>query len=158
MWLGLANPSSAAVANVTADVEDNAIDVIKPIERKGYHVRVNVAHTSDPVLFITKKDSNDLFSVYLTDCVVRIVDVRACGALRFSGKFVKSAKSSAELMNIWNRKYRYTRAYATDGGTVYLDMDLNLAKGGISRELFDENLDIWIADFDKFKKFIEGPS
>ena len=43
----------------------------------------------------------------------------------------------------WNTEYRFARAYLDPIGNAVIEMDLNLDKGGISRPLFDDHLDLW---------------
>ncbi|WP_108975235.1 YbjN domain-containing protein [Leptospira ryugenii] len=62
-------------------------------------------------------------------------------SLQFYSSFT-SAKPRAELVNRWNQKMRYSRAYTDEEGRIILESDLDLT-GGVTREN--------IKDF--FKKF-----
>ncbi|MCW4461136.1 YbjN domain-containing protein [Sphingomonas sp. BT-65] len=62
--------------------------------------------------------------------------------MQFYAGFSKT-KMDAAKMNEWNRDKRWGRAYIDKEGDPVIEMDINMAPGGMERALFADSLDIW---------------
>jgi hypothetical protein len=58
-----------------------------------------------------------------------------------------------EQMNLWNRKYRLSRAYVDDEQDPVLEADL-LANAGISPKIITEFVQVFIHSCDEFRQFV----
>ena len=57
-------------------------------------------------------------------------------------------------MNQWNAENRFGRGYLTDEGSARIEMDVDLDDGGLSRELFIDNLEFWVLVMSRFEDYI----
>ena len=57
-------------------------------------------------------------------------------------------------MNEWNVANRYGRAYIAEDNDLVIRYEFNMRGAGISKEVFDDNFDIWESLLSDFKEHI----
>ncbi|WP_423603930.1 YbjN domain-containing protein [Sphingomonas sp. MS122] len=78
------------------------------------------------------------FSIFFNDCTKG----KECQSVQFYAGFSKT-KMDVAKMNEWNRDKRWGRAYIDKDGDPVIEMDINMAPGGMERALFVDSLNIW---------------
>src|SRR5699024_5453586 len=66
-----------------------------------------------------------------------------CDAIQFASGFAEDHAVEYELMDRWNREYRFGRAYLDDEDDPWIEMDINLEGDGVSVSNFKESLAYW---------------
>lgn len=66
-----------------------------------------------------------------------------CDAIQFSSGFAEDHAVEYELMDRWNREYRFGRAYLDSEDDPWIEMDINLEGDGVSATNFKESLAYW---------------
>mgnify|MGYP005996566675 CR=1 FL=1 len=130
-------PSGAAhAANVTAD----PAQIAKVMRDAGYKAEIVRSEGEDP--FIKSASNGQVFVVVFYGCR-KGAD---CKTVQFYSGFTLDAKPvDLERINEWNANNRFGRAYRDDEGDVAIEMDVDLEDGGMSEELFKDNLEYWDA-------------
>jgi Putative bacterial sensory transduction regulator len=70
-------------------------------------------------------------------------------SVTFNIRFEKT-KASVSQVNEWNEKRRFSRAYFTKDKLAVLEMDLNMAAGGMPDCQFQDNFYVWLDSLSKF--------
>jgi len=122
--------------------------VVRAMQAAGYQAKLEADKVGDPM--VKSASSGSQFGVYFYNCT----DHKNCASIQFQTGFdTETGKApSLEVINKWNTTKRYTAAYLDDEGDPGLSMDVNLDKGGISSDLFEDDLAIWtslISDYEK---------
>ncbi len=63
---------------------------------------------------------------------------------------------SMNQMNEWNKIRRFSRAYIDNDGDPILEFDIDLDDGGMSQELFINNVEYWDTSLASFKQHISA--
>ena len=142
---GMAAVQPAAAQNVTAA---NPQSVAAVLRADGLQVEVKTDKDGDPLLETSLGD-NQKFSVYFYNCT----NHANCETVQFYAGYTDSKMDAAKL-NDWNRTKRFGRAYIDSVGDPAVEMDIDLAAGGMSRALFEDNYAFWKALMSEFPKFI----
>jgi len=141
---------SVGAARAEMVTAQNVQSVVKAMQAAGYKAEVGKGDDGDPLIVSATNGSQ--FWVYFYNCTKNV----DCRTIQFNSGYDK--KASLEELNAWNAKQRFSRAYAHTNGNARLEMDLDLDDGGISVELFKDNLEYWdvvSANFAKHIKFGE---
>ena len=150
LWLAPASgaqpvlPAQGQNANVTADPQ-----VLAALVRsEGY--KVTIDHTDDGDPFLQTDVDGTPFTIFLNNCIAG----KSCRTVQFYAGFSVSTPRRLDLINRWNQQKRFAKAYIDDQNDPRLEMDLNLAGGGVARGNFLENFRVWIRLLTAFKKHI----
>lgn len=127
---------------------ENPFAIVAKMQEFGYRAEMSTDSTGDPLINSAADGSN--FSIYFYGCTAGA----NCSAIQFSAGFDLTNGTSANSMNDWNTRKRYGKAYIDDNGDPTIEMDFNLAEGGISEENFRDSLGIWERLLGDFKDHI----
>lgn len=141
--LGVATPSAAA----DVQAQDPA-SVVAALQGAGYKAQLSQDDAGDPLIRSSSGGSD--FLVYFYNCTANT----DCRTIQFYAGYGEPENATAETMNDWNEKNRFGRAYLGDDGIARLEMDLDLDDGGMSRALFEDNLEYWVLVMSKFEEQI----
>ena len=81
---------------------------------------------------------------------------RNCKSLQFFIAFNPESSPSLEAINAYARENRWGRVYLDKDGDPALEFDLDLEKGGMSEDLFLDNVTYWEAIVQAYAKFVFG--
>lgn len=144
--LALATPLPAAAQNVLAS---DPASITQILQSFGYRAELGTDDGGDPK--ISSFSSGAKFSIFFYGCT----DGKSCDAISFSAFFDLDPGSNVALMNDWNVKKRYTKAYLDDEQDPVIDMDIYLGSGGISIDNFRYWVDTWERAVGDFKTHID---
>lgn len=136
----------ALATNIVADVDH----IAGVLERAGYapELGTNAGERS-----ITAQANGYKFLVLPLGCD----DSRSnCRSVQFFISFNPQSSPSLEALNSYARDNRWGRVYLDKDGDPALEFDLDLERGGMSEELFLDNLAYWEATVDSYAKFVFG--
>ncbi len=125
--------NAAKAENISAE---NPFAVMKEIRLAGHTAEMSKDDGGDPM--IQAKTGEFQWTVLFYNCQ----NAKRCKSIQFYTWFTKP-KPSLKKINEWNASNRFGRAYLDKAGDPILEMDLDLDKGGISKELFVESIKIW---------------
>lgn len=77
-----------------------------------------------------------------------------CKSVQFYVAFDPKASPSLEAMNEYARDHRWGRVYLDKDGDPAIEFDLDLEKGGMSQELFLDNVEYWEAIMGNFAEWV----
>lgn len=122
--------------------------IVQALQAAGYRAQLGRDESGNPQIQSAAGGSN--FVVYFFDCE----NGRGCRAVQLHASYEMSAPS-LEQLNAWNRDHRYGRAFVANNNfpTVEMDIDLDSA-GGMSRQLFLDNLELFVALVPQFEELI----
>ena len=132
-------------ANVTAD---NPAALAEVLRAMGYRAELTTDDQGDPKIVSATGGSN--FRIYFYGCTANV----NCTSIQFAAGFDLTNGSTLEVMNAWNTAKRYSQAYLDNEQDPLIEMDVNLAFGGVSEENFRDNLEIWDGLLGRFKTHI----
>ena len=145
---GTAVAVPAAAQNVPMVTATNPDSVLEAIRSKGYEANFSeVASGGDPVIQI-EADGNK-FVLLFYNCTRG----KECKTIQYFTGYTDPVVSF-ERINEWNKTHRFGRAYIDHEGDPVVEMDVDLDHGGLSRTLFLDNLDTWIAIVGAFGEFV----
>lgn len=123
----------AAAKNITADL-DQIADVLQD---EGYKAKID---KGDGQRWIESAMSGYNYIILPFGCD----DTgKNCKSIQFYVAFVPMNKPTLEEMNTYAAENRFGRVYLDDEGDPIIEMDLDLEAGGMSRDLFLDNLAYW---------------
>ena len=76
-----------------------------------------------------------------------------CTTVTFSAGWSDADVTMARI-NEWNRDKRFSRAYLDKEDDPILEFDVDLDKGGVSGDLFIDNVEFWEASLGAFRSYI----
>ena len=79
---------------------------------------------------------------------------REMASMQLYAGFIGDSSVTPQRMNEWNRNHRFTRAYIDNEGDPVLEMDLNLAFGGVPERQLEDSLALWELSVVSFQKFV----
>lgn len=130
--------------NVTADQER----VAKVMQEAGY--RAEIIREGDQAR-VSSAASGYNFEVYFFGCDD---EGDNCKTVQFYSAFAPEKKPSLKAMNDYAAKNRWGRIYLDDDGDPCIEMDIDLEDGGMSADLFKDNLEYWEAVLAAYAKFV----
>ena len=136
----------ALASNIVADVDH----IAGVLERAGYAPELG-ANAGER--FITAQANGYKFLVLPLGCDDNKSN---CRSVQFFISFNPQSSPSLEAMNNYARENRWGRIYLDKDGDPALEFDLDLERGGMSEELFLDNLAYWEATIDAYAKFVFG--
>lgn len=141
---GLTLAPDASAANVTAS---NPASVQAAIHAYGVDAILAKDSNGDPQ--ITGKIAGYNYTVDFYGCK----ENANCQSVRIYSGFDLKKEFGPLKANEWNRQKRWAATYTDAENDPYLFMDINLDRGGMSQELFKDQIDWFqtmLGDFDKF--------
>jgi Putative bacterial sensory transduction regulator len=144
--LCLGSTLPAAAQNVVAS---DPASITAVLQSFGYRAELSKDTGGDPKISSSSGGAN--FSIFFYGCT----DGKACDAISFSAAFDLDPGSNVALMNDWNQKKRYTKAYLDDEQDPVIDMDLFLGSGGVSIDNFRYWVDTWERAVGDFKVHVD---
>ena len=121
--------------------------IVNALQNAGYKATLGKDNTGDPLIDSSSGGSN--FSIFFFGCTQN----KDCRTIQFFAGY-SSHKPSLSLINDWNSKKRFGRAYISDKGAARIEMDVDMDDGGMSTKLFEDNLEFWVAIMSAFEKHI----
>jgi hypothetical protein len=122
--------------------------LVRALQKEGYAAKLETDKIGEPM--ITSGVSGTTFQIFFYNCT----DKKACATVQFYSGYELKEPISLEKMNEWNSTKRFGRASVEKGNDPVLKMDVDLDDGGISQNLFIDNLEFWVAVLSDFEKFI----
>jgi len=139
--------SSAAPAAEIVRAQDPE-SVVRAMQSAGYAAKLGTDKIGDPM--ITSGYSGTAFQILFYNCT----NHRDCATVQFHVGFDLGKAPTLETMNEWNRTQRFGRAFLDKEQDPILEMDVDLDDGGLSHDLFVDNLEFWTSVMPKFEKHI----
>ncbi len=136
----------AAAQNIIAENPTQMADALRNF---GYRAELLKDDGGDPKISSSTGGAN--FSIFFYGCT----NGQNCDAISFSAAFDLDTGSTLELMNTWNQKKRYTKAYLDDEIDPIIEMDVFLGSGGVSIDNFRIWVDTWERALGDFKQHID---
>lgn len=124
--------------------------VVQALSASGYQAQLTKDNSGDPM--IRSSSSGSGFLIYFYNCT----SGAACATVQFHASYDTTTESapSLETINKWNREQRFGRAYLDAQGDPAIEMDVDLDDGGMSQELFIDNLEFWVVVMARFEETI----
>jgi hypothetical protein len=135
--------ATPALAQVTAD--PTAIATI--LRAKDLKVTADADSSGDPRLTIDDDDTK--YQIWFYGCTGH----KECNSIQFYAGFT-GTKMTADTFNGWNETHRFGRAYIDSEGDPVVEMDIDLDKGGMSSDLFEDNLEFWSTTMSNFSDYV----
>ncbi|MCP5387917.1 MAG: YbjN domain-containing protein [Novosphingobium sp.] len=73
-----------------------------------------------------------------------------CKSVQFYASFANKKRPSLDDINSWSRDHRWGRFYIDNDGDATMEFDVDLEQGGMSEELFIDNVAYWQASSKAF--------
>ena len=119
------------------------------LTERGY--RAEIVEGKDAT-YIKSSDSGAPVTIFFLNCTGRT----DCTTLQFYTGYNDLKNIPLATINEWNKQRRFARAYIDNDGDPVIEMDVDMDFGGIARENFYANLDIFLASIPKFKAHLTG--
>ena len=130
----LATVSAPAFAQ---NVEANYSEVVDALQSAGYKAKVEGTGSDR---FVSSASAGYTFGVFFFGCDD---GGNACKTVQFYAGFSPDKKPSLTQMNQYAATRRWGRIYIDDEGDPVIEMDVDLEDGGMSKELFVDNIEYW---------------
>ena len=145
-FAALAAAFSAPVlaANVTAQDPQS---VVSALHAAGYQAKLSKDDSGDPMIESTSGGSK--FIIFFYNCTGNA----DCRTVQFYAGYTDHKADSAK-MNAWNMNNRFGRGYIASEGQANVEMDVDLDDGGMSPQLFEDNVEYWATVMSAFEDFI----
>lgn len=98
-----------------------------------------------------------------TDAYTYSIDVMSCDAgqkncksVQFHSGFTAEKPILPDAILQYTRDHRFGRAFLDSEGQPAIQLDINLAEGGLSEALFLDNVELWEAMIEIFGEFVFG--
>lgn len=139
-------PGAALAGNVEADIDQIGGVMLGA----GYKLQVREA---DGQRFLSVELPGTRFSILPFGCDEA---GKSCKSVQFFAAFAPDTKPTLEAMNAYARNHRWGRVYLDREGDPAIEFDLDLEQGGMSEELFLDNVAYWEAVTEAYAKFVFG--
>lgn len=103
----------------------------------------------DPNIKIKYYGTN--FSIYFYGCS----NGADCSSIQFYVGYRTDGSWTQEQANVWNRDWRYTKAYVSKNGSARMEFDVYTGNNGISDANFSEIFSLWTRNISKFEEAID---
>lgn len=133
-----------AAKQVTADVDQ----IVTLLQGEGYKAK-REGEVDD--LRIESAMSGYSMAIYFYGCDDK---GKACKSVQFYAGFDPKTNPTLEAMNQYARENRWGRVYLDKEGDPCIEMDVDLEVGGMSQELFLDNLAYWDTILQNFAEFV----
>lgn len=150
LMIGAAFASSlvAGVARADEVRSDDPSSLVRALQDAGYRAELTKDNSGDPM--IRSSGSGTDFSILFYGCRSN----RNCTTVQLFAGFKDPDNGSLSALNKWNSENRFGRAYQADSGSARLESDLNLDMGGMSAALFKDNIEVFVALADRYRKYV----
>ncbi len=132
-----------AAKPVTADVAQ----IVAILHKEGYQAK-RVGEASEPR--IDTAMGGYTMAIYFYGCDD---NGQACKSVQFYAGFNPKTNPTLQAMNDYARDNRWGRVYLDKDGDPVIEMDVDLEAGGMSEELFIDNIAYWESILAKFADF-----
>ena len=122
--------------------------VVSALRDGGYAAKLGVDKVGDPM--ITSGVSGTTFQIFFYNCT----DHQQCATIQFHSGYSLGKPVGLDHINQWNRSQRFARAYLDKVNDPIIDMDVDLDDGGLSPELFIDNIEFWTSVLGNFERHI----
>jgi hypothetical protein len=139
--------SPAHGRNVVADQEQ----IRDVLQEAGYRAQLE---RGEEGRYIISSSGGDTFVVLFYGCDEKDEN---CKSVQLYAGFDPAISPSLEAMNAYARDNRFGRVYLDNDGDPCIEMDIDLEAGGMSRELFLDNIAYWEAILGGFSEFVFSP-
>jgi Putative bacterial sensory transduction regulator len=134
----------ASAKNVVADLDQ----IAELMKGAGYRAEIK-GEKADR--YIRSGSSGFNFSVFAYGCND---DGTKCRSIQFYAVFDPKVSPTLEKLNEFARDNRWGRYYLDKDADPVIEMDLDLEQGGMSEELFLDNVEYWDMAMGKFADFV----
>lgn len=145
--LMLAGAAIAAPANAQLVSAANPESVASALRAQGYQAELTKDSDGDPM--IRSGTGGTKFIILFFGCTAG----QNCATLQFYAGYA-DVEVTHERVNEWNKTRRFGRAYIDNEGDPVVEMDLDLDDGGMSRALFEDNVEFWASVVDGYRRFL----
>lgn len=149
--LGIGTAMALAALTTPARAEQVIADqqkIAALLQAKGYKAERIEGTDAD---YIRTADSGVPVTIFFLNCAK---GKTGCTTIQFYTGF-NDIDATLESMNQWNRDHRWARAYIDKEKDPVLEMDVDMDFGGLSRELFYDNLETFIALVPRFRDHLK---
>jgi hypothetical protein len=122
--------------------------LVAALQKAGYRAELGADKGGDPM--ITSGASGTTFQIYFYNCTAN----KDCATVQFHSGYDLKTATPLETLNEWNRDERFGRAFLDKDNDPVVEMDVDLDDGGMSPELFIDNIEFWTAILTDFEKRI----
>ncbi|TCM21963.1 putative sensory transduction regulator [Novosphingobium sp. PhB165] len=143
--MGLMVAGSAQAQMVTAK---SPATIVSALQDAGYRAELSKDSVGDPL--IRSASSGSRFTITFYGCT----DGADCSSVQFYAGWTEATHCSLEAMNTFAQKYRFVTPQVDDDKDCVIQYDLDLDKGGMSKELFLDTLEFWTDTMATFKDYI----
>ncbi|MDX2102977.1 MAG: YbjN domain-containing protein [Alphaproteobacteria bacterium] len=120
------------------------------LERWGMAVRLTADASGEPLLLVSNRGFGmEAAKVFFWSC-----RPTGCASLTLWAYFPKPAGNAMALVNHWNLRERWSRAYIDEDGDPVLEMDIN-AVGGIGSANLDLLLETYVRQVRRFAESLK---
>jgi hypothetical protein len=140
--------SGGAAAQAQMVTAQNPASVVEALQSAGYQAELTKDKSGDPM--IRSNSSGTSFAVLFYGCDKNV----QCKSVQFYSGYSDAKVKDLAAMNKWNIDMRFGRAYIDNENDPCVVLDVNLDDGGMSRGLFVDNLEYWVAIMAGFEKVI----
>lgn len=126
----------------------NPEGIVALINEFGYEATLTTDNTGDPKIELKTGDTGS--EIFFYGCA----NNADCEAIQFVAGFDLANGSTFEEMNAWNKDNRFAEAYLDDENDPFVEYDLDLNGGGISRDNFRSIVDGWAGTVGMFSGYI----
>ena len=144
----LATAFVAAPAMADEVRSDDPASLARVLQDMGYRAEMTKDDSGDPMIKSTASGSD--FAVLFYGCKSN----RNCTTVQFFAGFKDPDNGSLSALNKWNTDNRFGRAYQASSGSARIEYDLDLDMGGMSAALFKDNVEVFIALMDRYRKYV----
>ena len=140
----IAGTVPAAAGNVTADVDR----IAAILQKEGYQAK-RAGEGADPRIETAMGGYSA--SIYFYGCDDK---GQACKSVQFYAGFNPKTSPTLQGMNDYSKDNRFGRVYLDKDNDPVIEMDIDLEAGGMSEELFLDNLAYWNSILGAFADFV----
>ena len=144
----LALGSAAPAADPQMVRAQDPQSLVQAMQARGYVAELTTDQTGDPMIRSAASGTN--FQVLFYNCA----NHRDCATVQFHVGYDLKTAPSLESINEWNRSQRFGSAHLDKENDPILEMDVDLDDGGLSPQLFIDNLEFWTTSMGRFEKHI----
>jgi hypothetical protein len=117
-------------------------DIVAWLQSAGYSAKVVTGNSGEP--HVVSNTQGTPFNIFTGDC-----KGERCASLELAAGFSTSGKFDISLLNEWNSKNRWCRAYYDSVNDTWLEMDIDLWPGG-TYESLDDQFAAWNTTLGRF--------
>lgn len=136
----------AFAKNVVADIDQ----IAAVMKAAGHTVEVKTANDEK---YLSAEAAGYKYALFSFGCNDKD---KECKSVQFFIAFNPDKSPTLEAMNTYAKDNRWGRIYLDKDGDPAMEFDVDLEQGGMSEELFLDNVAYWEAIVEAFSKFVFG--